>query len=152
MNFLCLSSRYPKPLSSALPRWRMHPKPNQKSNGCFYSVDSEKAVWNTGRDEAPNLGCKIRHKEGYSPVPPTDTHQDIRSEMLLTLAALGVQVEKQHHEVATAGQAELGIRRAVSGLSRRTPNLGRVSGMDIVARLGQRIEFGPGRFICGPCS
>jgi len=83
---------------------------DQKSNGCFYSVDSEEAVWNTGRDEAPNLGYKIRHKEGYFPVPPADTQQDIRSEMLLTLASLGVQVEKQHHEVATAGQAELGIR------------------------------------------
>ena len=83
---------------------------DQKSNGCFYSMDSEEAVWNTGRDEAPNLGYKIRHKEGYFPVPPTDTQQDIRSEMLLTLASLGVQVEKQHHEVATAGQAELGIR------------------------------------------
>jgi len=83
---------------------------DQKSNGCFYSVDSQEAVWNTGRDEAPNLGYKIRHKEGYFPVPPTDTQQDIRTEMLLTLQSLGVQVEKQHHEVATAGQAELGIR------------------------------------------
>ena len=83
---------------------------DQKTNGCFYSVDSEEAVWNTGRDEAPNLGYKIRHKEGYFPVPPSDTQQDIRSEMLLTIASLGVQVEKHHHEVATAGQAELGIR------------------------------------------
>jgi glutamine synthetase len=83
---------------------------DQKSNGCFYSVDSGEAVWNSGRDEAPNLGYKIRHKEGYFPVPPMDTQQDIRTEMLLTLQSLGVQVEKQHHEVATAGQAELGIR------------------------------------------
>ena len=81
-----------------------------KSNGTFYEVDSGEAVWNTGRDEGPNLGYKIRHKEGYFPVPPTDTQQDIRTEMLLTLQSLGVRVEKQHHEVATAGQAELGIR------------------------------------------
>ncbi len=83
---------------------------DQKSNGCFYSIDSEEGVWNTGRDESPNLGYKIRHKEGYFPVPPADTQQDIRTEMLLTLQSLGIQVEKQHHEVATAGQAELGIR------------------------------------------
>ncbi len=83
---------------------------DQKSNGCFYSLDSVEAVWNTGREETPNLGYKIRHKEGYFPVAPMDTQQDIRTEMLLTLQSLGVQVEKHHHEVATAGQAELGIR------------------------------------------
>jgi len=81
-----------------------------KSNSTFYSVDSEEAVWNTGRDEGPNLGYKIRHKEGYFPVPPNDTQQDIRTEMLLMLESLGVPMEKQHHEVATAGQAELGFR------------------------------------------
>jgi glutamine synthetase len=83
---------------------------DSKSNGCFYSVDSEEAVWNTGRDERPNLGYKIRHKEGYFPVAPLDTQQDIRSEMLLMLESLGIRMEKQHHEVATAGQAELGFR------------------------------------------
>ncbi|HTS71221.1 MAG TPA: type I glutamate--ammonia ligase [Terriglobia bacterium] len=85
---------------------------DQKSNGAFYSIDSEEGVWNTGREEMPNLGYKIRHKEGYFPVAPADTQQDIRTEMLLTLQSLGVQVEKHHHEVATAGQAELGIRFA----------------------------------------
>jgi len=85
---------------------------DQKSNGTFYSIDSEEGVWNTGREEMPNLGYKIRHKEGYFPVAPADTQQDIRTEMLLTLQSLGVQVEKHHHEVATAGQAELGIRFA----------------------------------------
>jgi glutamine synthetase len=83
---------------------------DSKSNGTFYSVDSEEAVWNTGREEMPNLGYKIRHKEGYFPVPPHDTQQDIRTEMLLTLQSLGVRMEKQHHEVATGGQAELGFR------------------------------------------
>ena len=83
---------------------------DQKSNGCFYSLDSEEGVWNTGREEMPNLGYKIRHKEGYFPVAPADTQHDIRTDMLLTLQSLGVQVEKHHHEVATAGQAELGIR------------------------------------------
>ena len=81
-----------------------------KSNGCFYSVDSEEAVWNTGRDEMPNLGYKIRHKEGYFPVAPVDTQQDIRTEMCLTMMELGINIERQHHEVATGGQAEIDFR------------------------------------------
>jgi glutamine synthetase len=81
-----------------------------RSNGCFYSVDSDEAVWNTGREELPNLGYKIRHKEGYFPVAPADTQQDLRTEMALVMEQLGIQVERQHHEVATAGQAEIDFR------------------------------------------
>ena len=80
------------------------------SNGCFYEVDSVEGTWNTGRDEGPNLGYKPRHKEGYFPVPPTDKFQDLRTEMLLTLEQVGIEVECQHHEVATAGQAEIDMR------------------------------------------
>jgi glutamine synthetase len=58
----------------------------------------------------PNLGYKIRHKEGYFPVAPTDTQQDIRTEMCLVMEQLGIKVERQHHEVATAGQAEIDFR------------------------------------------
>ncbi len=83
---------------------------DHRSNGTFYSVDSEEAVWNTGRDEMPNLGYKIRHKEGYFPVGPTDAQQDIRTEMCLLMEQLGVKIERQHHEVATAGQAEIDYR------------------------------------------
>jgi glutamine synthetase len=83
---------------------------DSKSNGCFYSVDSEEAVWNTGREEMPNLGYKVRHKEGYFPVAPIDTQQDIRTEMCLVIESLGIKVERQHHEVATAGQAEIDFR------------------------------------------
>ena len=79
-------------------------------NGCFYQVDSMEGIWNSGRDECPNLGYKPRHKEGYFPVPPTDKLQDMRTEMLLTLESLGIDVECQHHEVATAGQAEIDMR------------------------------------------
>jgi len=85
---------------------------DSKSNGTFYSVDSEEAIWNTGREEMPNLGNKIRHKEGYFPVAPADTQQDIRTEMCLVMEELGVQIERQHHEVATAGQAEIDYRFA----------------------------------------
>ncbi len=80
------------------------------SNGCFYEVDSIEGIWNSGRDECPNLGYKPRHKEGYFPVPPTDKFQDMRTEMLLTLESLGIETECQHHEVATAGQAEIDMR------------------------------------------
>ena len=78
--------------------------------GAFYEIDSIEGNWNTGRDEGPNLGYKPRHKEGYFPVPPMDKFQDLRSEMVLTLEALGIDVEAQHHEVATAGQAEIDMR------------------------------------------
>jgi glutamine synthetase len=81
---------------------------DSRSNGTFYSVDSEEAVWNTGT--GPNLGYKIRHKEGYFPVAPVDTQQDIRTEMCLVMEQLGIQIERQHHEVATAGQAEIDFR------------------------------------------
>ena len=79
-------------------------------NGSFYRVDSVEGIWNTAREEGPNLGYKPRHKEGYFPVPPMDKFQDIRTEMLLTLEGIGIAVECQHHEVATAGQAEIDMR------------------------------------------
>jgi len=79
-------------------------------NFAFYDLDSIEGVWNTGREEGPNLAYKPRHKEGYFPVPPMDKFQDLRSEMLLTLESLGIPVEAQHHEVATAGQAEIDMR------------------------------------------
>jgi len=77
------------------------------SHRAFYEIDSIEGIWNSGREECPNLGYKPRHKEGYFPVPPMDKFQDIRTEMLLTLEGLGIDVECQHHEVATAGQAEI---------------------------------------------
>jgi len=79
-------------------------------NFAFYDLDSIEGVWNTGREEGPNLAYKPRHKEGYFPVPPMDKFQDLRSEMLLTLESLDIAVEAQHHEVATAGQAEIDMR------------------------------------------
>ncbi len=76
-----------------------------------HSVDSIEAAWNTARDEGgANLGYKIRYKEGYFPVPPMDQYQDLRSEMILTMERLGIEVEIQHHEVGTAGQAEIDMR------------------------------------------
>ncbi len=84
---------------------------DQSESEGFYSVDSIEGRWNSGREEAGgNLAYKPRYKEGYFPVGPTDTLQDLRTEMILTMAACGVPVEKHHHEVATSGQCELGIR------------------------------------------
>ncbi|HEX5175506.1 MAG TPA: type I glutamate--ammonia ligase [Chthoniobacteraceae bacterium] len=80
---------------------------DSKSNGCFYAVDSNEGVWNTGSEEFPNLGYKLRHKEGYFPVPPADTQQNIRNEMCLAMEEHGLRVERHHHEVATAGQNEI---------------------------------------------
>ena len=79
-------------------------------NSCYYFVDSTEGQWNTGRAEGPNLGYKPRYKEGYFPVPPMDSQQDIRSEMVLLMEEVGIQVETHHHEVATAGQAEIDMR------------------------------------------
>ncbi len=82
---------------------------DQTSHSGYYHIDSEEGVWNMGQDGV-NLGGRIRHKEGYFPVPPTDTQQDIRTEMILEMERVGIAVEKHHHEVATAGQAEIDIR------------------------------------------
>ena len=76
----------------------------------FYYIDSKEGFWNSGKDEGPNLGYKPRYKEGYFPVPPMDSHQDLRTEMMLELENVGVDVEVHHHEVATAGQAEIDMR------------------------------------------
>ena len=78
----------------------------------FYYIDSDEGTWNTGRVEGPNLGYKPRHKEGYFPVPPVDSLQDLRTEMVMVMQQVGINVECQHHEVATAGQAEIDMKAA----------------------------------------
>ena len=82
------------------------------SNSAHYEVDSEEAVWNTGNatdltGEGPNLGHKLRHKGGYFPAPPSDTQTVIRHDACEAMAAFGIEIEKHHHEVATAGQGEI---------------------------------------------
>ncbi len=82
----------------------------QDQHSAFFQVDSIEGAWNTARDEGPNLGFKPRYKEGYFPVPPMDHFQDLRSEMILKMISLGIDIEVQHHEVGTAGQAEIDMR------------------------------------------
>ncbi len=83
---------------------------DQTENSGYYFVDSIEGEWNTGRDEKPNLGYKPRFKEGYFPVPPHDSLQDMRSEMILTMEKVGLTIEVHHHEVATAGQCEIDMK------------------------------------------
>ena len=83
---------------------------SQDQHSAFYQVDSIEGIWNSGREEGPNLGYKPRYKEGYFPVPPMDHFQDLRSEMILTMERVGIEIEVQHHEVGTAGQAEIDMR------------------------------------------
>jgi len=86
---------------------------DQSYNYVYYHIDSEEGFWNSGKEGTngeKNLGYKPRYKEGYFPVPPMDSLQDIRSDMMLTLERVGVSVEVHHHEVGTAGQTEIDMR------------------------------------------
>lgn len=83
---------------------------SQGVNHGYYYVDSVEGEWNTGREENPNLGYKARYKEGYFPVPPHDSQQDLRSEMVKVLQDCGITVEVHHHEVASGGQAEIDMK------------------------------------------
>ncbi len=83
---------------------------DQRPNESYYHVDSIEGEWNRGRVESPNLGYKLRYKEGYFPVPPADQMMNIRNEMMQTMIDCGMDVEAQHHEVATGGQSEIDLR------------------------------------------
>ncbi len=83
---------------------------DQSYNFGYYYIDSVEGQWNTGREEGPNLGYKPRYKEGYFPVSPADTLQDVRSEAVLKMMDAGIDIEAHHHEVATAGQGEIDMR------------------------------------------
>lgn len=83
---------------------------DQRENEGFFHIDSVEAQWNRGRAEGPNLGHKIRLKQGYAPCAPVDQTMDLRNEMMQTLIDIGLEVECQHHEVGTAGQAEIDLK------------------------------------------
>src|SRR3954470_19165315 len=84
---------------------------DQNQHEGYYHIDAIEGQWNSGAEEGGhNLGYKPRYKEGYFPLPPMDHYQDLRSEMALNLGKVGITVEVQHHEVGTAGQAEIDIR------------------------------------------
>jgi glutamine synthetase len=83
---------------------------DQTRNSAFYYLDSNEGQWNTGKSQEPNLGHKIRYREGYFPCPPSDSHHDLRSEMMRCMIDSGIQVEGHHHEVASGGQGEIDLR------------------------------------------
>ena len=83
---------------------------DQTANAGYYHIDSVEGQWNRGREEKPNLGYKLRYKEGYFPVPPADQMMNIRNEMMQTLIDAGIELEAQHHEVGTAGQSEIDMK------------------------------------------
>lgn len=82
---------------------------DQNMSSGYYFIESEEGIWNSGK-EGTNLGYKPRNKEGYFPVAPIDSQEDIRAEMVREMEKAGIWVEKEHHEVATAGQAEIDMR------------------------------------------
>lgn len=88
-----------------------HIRYDQSHHFGYYHIDSEEGFWNSGSNGVQNLGHKPRYKEGYFPTSPIDTLQDIRTDMVLTLESVGINVEVHHHEVATAGQTEIDMRR-----------------------------------------
>lgn len=113
-------------------------------NKAFYEVDSDEAIWNTGREEeGGNLGYKIRHKEGYFPTSPADKQQDIRAEMVRELECAGVKIETFHHEVATGGQAEIDMER--DELLTMADNLMRYKSIirNVAAKFGKTVTFMP---------
>ena len=83
---------------------------DQTSHSGYYFIDSVEGIWNSGRDEKPNLGYKLRYKEGYFPLPPADSQNDLRAEMVDIMTQCGLEIEAHHHEVATAGQAEIDLK------------------------------------------
>jgi glutamine synthetase len=83
---------------------------DQNAHEGYYHVDSAEGEWTRGRAEGPNLGGKLRHKQGYFPCPPADRLMDLRNEMMQTLIQCGIDVEAQHHEVASGGQCEIDMR------------------------------------------
>ncbi len=86
-----------------------HIRYDQKENFGYYYIDSKEGSWNTGKDEENNTGYKPRFKQGYFPVPPSDSMQNLRNEMVLTMEKSGLRIECHHHEVGTAGQGEIDI-------------------------------------------
>jgi glutamine synthetase len=112
-------------------------------NAASYSVDAVGGQWNTGREEFPNLGYKMRQQQGYFPVPPSDALQDLRTEMALTLAEVGIGVECHHHEVGAGGQSEIDI--TYDSLLRQADNLCwfKYTVKNVARRSGRTVTFMP---------
>lgn len=110
----------------------------------FYHIDSIEGQWNRGTPQSPqNLGYQIRHREGYFPMPPGDTLQGLRTQIMLTAKACGVNVLSQHHEVATGGQCEVDLE--YDSLVNAADSLLRFKyiAKNVAARMGKTATFMP---------
>jgi len=117
---------------------------DQNEHESYYHVDSVEGEWNRGVGKAPgNAGYRIRHKEGYFPMPPADTLQTLRTEIMLTLEECGIEVESQHHEIASGGQCEVDMK--YQPLLRMADNLCvyRYVVRNVAARHGKTATFMP---------
>ncbi len=115
---------------------------DQNTHSGYYFIESDEGIWNAGK-EGDNLGYKPRHKEGYFPVAPTDSQQDIRTEMILEMRKAGMVVEKHHHEVATAGQAEIDVRFNSLVRMADTMMLYKYIVKNVAKRYGKTVTFMP---------
>ncbi len=116
---------------------------DQNEHESYYHVDSREGQWNRGRDTDTNDGYGIRHREGYFPMPPADSLQDVRTEMMMELQECGIEVEAQHHESATAGQCEIDMR--YDSLLRISDKMVRLKHVvrSVAARHGKTATFMP---------
>jgi len=115
---------------------------DQRENEGYYFIDADEGRWNSGRRE-DNKGYRPRYKEGYFPVPPTDHHQDLRSEMVLTMQQCGLEVECHHHEVATGGQTEIDIKYNTLKTSADSMMLYKYITKNVAAHNGKTVTFMP---------
>ena len=115
---------------------------DQQPNCGYYYVDADEGRWNTGK-EAPNHGYRPRYKEGYFPVPPTDSVQDLRSEMVQIMIQCGMNVECHHHEVATGGQCEIDQRFDSLVKSADNMKLYKYIVRNVAHRAGKTVTFMP---------
>lgn len=116
---------------------------DQRPNAGFYHLDSIEGEWNRGRDEKPNLGYKLRYKEGYFPVPPSDQMMNLRNEMMVTMIECGLNVEAQHHEVGTGGQSEIDLKFADLVSMGDSMCLYKYIVKNVAARHGKTVTFMP---------
>ena len=115
---------------------------DQNEHEGYYFIDAEEGRWNSGRAEG-NLGYRPRYKEGYFPVPPTDHHQDLRTEMVLAMQSCGLEVECHHHEVATGGQTEIDLRYDSLLRSADTMMIYKYVAKNVANQAGKTVTFMP---------
>jgi glutamine synthetase len=118
---------------------------DQNAQSGYYFVDSEEGIWNSGlhTNGTANRAYRPKHKAGYFPVPPVDKLQNLRNEMVAALHDVGIEVERQHHEVATAGQAEIDIK--YDTLTRQADNVMKFKYVvsNVAHRAGKVVTFMP---------